>query len=61
MTGYSKIIDENTKLWKLMRELRSEIDFEAVDAWKPDMGVRYRGCEPIITSYNPVKCNQNLK
>lgn len=60
-TGYWKVIETHAKMWKTLEKLRDEIDFGVVDAWKHQMGVRFRGCEPPITSYNPVICNNNFE
>lgn len=63
ITGFSKIIETHDKMWKMLKDLRDEIgDMEEVDAWDPETHNRpaYKGCEPLIFSYNPVRCENNF-
>lgn len=50
------LIRENDRLTKQLKHLRNEIDFGIKDAWK-NSSPTYKGCEPLITSKQPVHCD----
>ncbi|KAG5682585.1 hypothetical protein PVAND_011930 [Polypedilum vanderplanki] len=59
-TGYINDFQRRNELENVLKRLRNEIDFDIVDAFDNDNNpVRYKGCEPLIVSYNPVKCDAN--
>lgn len=42
-----------------LKKLREDLDFDTFDAWQAEKPPRYKGCEPMITGNEPVKCNHN--
>jgi hypothetical protein len=59
-TGYLSSVQRRHELENVLKRLRSEIDFEVVDSFANEQNpVRYKGCEPVLVSFNPVKCGVN--
>jgi hypothetical protein len=61
-TGFSEFTETHDRLWKMLKDLRDEIGImEELDGWEPEKYYKptYKGCEPLILGFEPVRCNQN--
>lgn len=59
-TGYLNQVEKRNELERTLKELRRELDFDVVDTFDhKNNPVRYKGCEPLLVSFHPVKCNVN--
>jgi hypothetical protein len=59
-TGYLNQVEKHDELERTLKELRRELDFSVVDTFDHDNNPpRYKGCEPLIVSFHPVKCDVN--
>lgn len=50
-----KDLKEQNRLMNSLMKMRN-IDFEVMDSWNDDVLIYYKGCEPLKTSYKPIKC-----
>jgi hypothetical protein len=57
-TGFMRIENRQEDLWNLLKELRDDIDFDVIDSWDSSLRPTYKGCEPMIKSVHPVKCER---
>ena len=59
--GYLEQLDRRDELERLLNEIDEDFDYGILeDAWKADKPPTYKGCEPLIQGFDPVKCPEKF-